>query len=204
MEKYSIDAVLSEAKSMPKETGKILVMECAIGLSNEGNNKAAAKLMRDYANHLIENGHYGWAADMIREAALWCKRKGYPEYGALMLTNLASIFSDSRTRLYGWAGDSFYDAAMCYIELGDVNKAIHVLRVAYEGYFKRANDFHTPWLKEHLTVLADRRLKDIDKLDTLASDFRLKNRNSWERSCKQGIESILRRAATLAEHKSTA
>lgn len=191
MSANEIDKLLNEANLMSKESGKPFIMEHARRMRNQGRHKDAVLLMRGYANNLIEKGDFGWATDLIMEAADWCREIGDYKFAALMLSNLATVFLDSEKRLYGWAASNYYAAAMCYIEQGDVTSARDVLRAAYDGYFSKVNDFHTPWFREHLSILDNKNLGNIEKLEALVSDFRLKNRDSWVRSCHKGIEALL-------------
>jgi hypothetical protein len=80
---------------------------------------------------------------------------------------------------------------MYYIEQGNIDGAKKVLYGAYEGYFKNNDDYHTPWFKKHLDILNKKETNKLEKLEELSKDFRLKNRDSWVRSCQKGISKIL-------------
>jgi len=198
------DDIYRQALEMPKERGRPFLSQAAKALFDEGDHTAALTLMREYAEYLEnEKGDYGWAKDVVKESADWCRDVGDPSQASTLLLELAESFLAAPKNLTGWAASNFYEGAMCHIETGNVKDATKVLRNAYEKHFKGVNDFHTPWFETHLAILEDKETTDDVKLDRLASDFLLKNRDSWQRSCNMGIAKLARGKKPAPDSRTT-
>lgn len=147
----------------------------------------ADKLMQ-HARENINSGHLGEAKDLVRSSAMIYKEKGQVEKAVKAHLEFAGAMLSRQD--YGWARSAYYYAAMVYIEVGRLDNALDELKKAAKKLSPDENKDASEKLKRRIEILENPEFNKMQKLDYLAEDFRRDRRDSWERSCKRGMDNI--------------
>jgi tetratricopeptide (TPR) repeat protein len=105
-----------------------------------------------------------------------------------------------KSGIYGWAGTRYYNAAVIYLEQGNLDEARAYLERALKRFKEIPNEFWTQKLEKHLAILQPSQpLKEkLLQLSQLQLDFRNMSRENWVEACKSGSLKLLREPAASA------
>ena len=170
-----------------KGTALILIQTIARSMKDGGNLEAATTVYRAFARALVRLNHAGCAAHLIDELARWHQ---YEKQDKELASAIYETFADqlAEAGLYGWAASRYYDAAMAYIERGNIAEASEVLWhdwVLFDTN-NRQDDYWRSRLGRHLEVLTSEGTA-TGKLSTLQWDFKKDSRHDWVNSCEEGL-----------------
>ncbi|MFZ4702765.1 MAG: hypothetical protein ACOYMG_22195, partial [Candidatus Methylumidiphilus sp.] len=121
------------------------------------------------------------------ELARWHQ---YEKQDKELASAIYETFADqlAEAGLYGWAASRYYDAAMAYIERGNIGEASEVLWHAWVLFDTNdhQDDYWMSRLGRHLEVLTSEGTA-TGKLSTLQWDFKKDSRHDWVNSCEEGL-----------------
>jgi len=173
-----------------KDTALSNIQTIARSMKDGGNleaAEAATTVYRAFARALVRLNHAGCAAHLIDELARWHQ---YEKQDKELASAIYETFADqlAEAGLYGWAASRYYDAAMAYIERGNIAEASEVLWHAWVLFDTNdhQDDYWMSRLGRHLEVLTSEGTA-TGKLSTLQWAFKKDSRHDWVNSCEEGL-----------------
>ena len=170
-----------------KDTALSDIQTIARSMKDGGNLEAATTVYRAFARALVRLNHAGCAAHLIDELARWHQ---YEKQDKELASAIYETFADqlAEAGLYGWAASRYYDAAMAYIERGNIAEASEVLWHAWVLFDtnNRQDDYWMSRLGRHLEVLTSEGTA-TGRITSLQWDFKKDSRHDWVNSCEEGL-----------------